>query len=289
MNTTRTYFFFARVSHGEGGSFGREWYLLRRKDQMLKQSPTFSTIRTPSSYPASQKRYLQGNQGDSLAPYREIALSPTRHGDRMEENPPLPVYDTSGPYTDADVPIDLSHGLPDLRTDWIKQRNDTEILSGPTSEYARQRERDLLTYHSCFPSPPLSRRSRSGRNVSQMHYARKGIITPEMEFVALRESMHSDELLEDPAYRSLLSQHRGQPFGAHLPPRITPEFVREEVAAGRAIIPANINHLELEPMMIGRNFRVKINANIGNSAVTSSPAEEVDKMIWAAYWGADTI
>jgi phosphomethylpyrimidine synthase len=255
----------------------------------LKQSPTFSTIRTPSSYPASHKRYLQGNCGDLRVPYREIALSPTSHRDRIEENPPLPVYDTSGPYTDGDVRIDLSRGLPGLRTDWIEQRDNTEILAAPSSEYARERERDLLTYNLRFPSPPISRRARKGQNLSQMHYARKGIITPEMEFVALRESMHLHELSEDPAYRALLSQHRGQSFGAHLPLRITPEFVREEVAAGRAIIPANINHLELEPMIIGRNFRVKINANIGNSAVTSSPAEEVDKMIWAAYWGADTI
>lgn len=255
----------------------------------MKQSPTFSTIRTPSSYPASHKRYLQGNCGDLRVPYREIALSPTSHRDRIEENPPLPVYDTSGPYTDGDVRIDLSRGLPGLRTDWIEQRDNTEILAAPSSEYARERERDLLTYNLRFPSPPISRRARKGQNLSQMHYARKGIITPEMEFVALRESMHLHELSEHPAYRALLPQHRGQSFGAHLPLRITPEFVREEVAAGRAIIPANINHLELEPMIIGRNFRVKINANIGNSAVTSSPAEEVDKMIWAAYWGADTI
>src|ERR1700740_3216452 len=135
---------------------------------MLKQSPTFSTIHTPSSYPASRKRYLQGNRKDFRVPYREIALSPTRRSDRIEENPPLPVYDTSGPYTDADVQIDLSRGLPELRTDWIKQRNDTQTLSCPTSEYARQRERDLLTYHSRFPSPPISRRSRTGRNVTQM-------------------------------------------------------------------------------------------------------------------------
>ena len=195
---------------------------------MLKQSPTFSTIRTPSSYAASHKRYLQNNRGDLRVPYREIALSPTRHSDRIEENPPLRVYDTSGPYTDADVRIDLSRGLPDLRTDWIKQRNDTETLSGPTSEYARQRERDLLTYHLRSPTPCISRRARSGRNVSQMHYARKGIITPEMEFVALRESMHLDELLEDPAYRSLLSQHRGQPFGAKLPLGSRPNLSAEK-------------------------------------------------------------
>ena len=256
---------------------------------MVKESTAFSTIRTPSSYPASQKRYLSGACADVRVPYREIALSATRHGERVEENPPLPVYDTSGPYTDADQRIDLSRGLPDLRSDWIKERGDTAILAGPSSEYARQRERDLLTYHLQFPPPFIARRARSGQNVSQMHYARKGSVTPEMEFVALRESMLLERLFENPAYAALLRQHRGESFGAHLPQKVTPEFVRDEVAAGRAIIPSNVNHPELEPMIIGRNFKVKINANIGNSAVTSSPAEEVDKMIWATYWGADTI
>jgi phosphomethylpyrimidine synthase len=256
---------------------------------MLKESPTFSTIRTPSSYPASQKRYLSGASEDVRVPYREITLSATRHRERVEENPPLPVYDTSGPYTDTDQRIDLSRGLPDLCSDWIKERGDTDILPGPSSEYARQRERDLLTYHLQFPSPFIARRARSGQNVSQMHYARKGIVTPEMEFVALRESLLLERLIENPAYASLLRQHRGESFGARLPQQVTPEFVREEVAAGRAIIPSNVNHPELEPMIIGRNFKVKINANIGNSAVTSSAAEEVDKMVWATYWGADTI
>jgi phosphomethylpyrimidine synthase len=256
---------------------------------MLKESPTFSSIRTPSSYPASHKHYLQGNRRDLRVPYREIALSPTRHSNRIEENPPLPVYDTSGPYTDTDVRINLSSGLPDFRTDWINQREDTEPLAKPSSEYARRRETDLLTYHLRFPAPLISRRARSGQNISQMYYARNGIVTPEMEFVALRESMLLDRLLDDPRYAALLRQHRGEPFGAGLPQQVTPEFVRAEVASGRAIIPANVNHPELEPMIIGRNFKVKINANIGNSAVTSSPAEEVDKMIWATYWGADTI
>lgn len=256
---------------------------------MLKQSATLSTIRTPSCYPASTKRYVSGSRADMRVPYREIALSPTQHRDRLEKNAPVPVYDTSGPYTDPDVPIDLSRGLPDVRTEWIKQRDDTEILSGPSSEYARQRERDLLAYHLRFPSPFISRRARCGRNVSQMHYARKGIITAEMEFVAVRESMLLERLFDDPTYASVLQQHRGRSFGACLPEQVTPEFVRAEVAAGRAIIPANVNHPELEPMIIGRNFKVKINGNIGNSAVTSSPAEEVDKMVWATYWGADTI
>src|SRR3984893_11227994 len=256
---------------------------------MLKNAPTFSTIRTPSSYPASEKRYLDGSRAGLRVPYREISLSATNHSHGTEENPPLPVYDTSGAYTDPNVMIDLAHGLPGVRTDWIKQRNDTEILSIPSSEYARRRERDLLTYHLHFPSLFMYRRANKGRNVTQMHCARKGIVTPEMEFVALRESMLLERLLQDPDYTSILRQHPGQSLGAHLPEQITPEFVCREVAAGRAIIPANVNHLELEPMIIGRNFKVKINGNIGNSAVTSSPAEEVDKMIWATYWGADTI
>jgi len=222
-------------------------------------------------------------------PYREVSLSPTRHGDRVEENPPLPVYDTSGPYTDFEANVDLARGLPDLRTAWIEERKDTQSLTGPGSVYGRQRRQDLLTLNLRFPSRAKLRRARSGQNVSQMHYARKGIVTPEMEFVALRESMQLDRLLQDPAYASLMRQHRGQPLGARLPEHITPEFVRSEVAAGRAIIPANINHTELEPMIIGRNFKVKINGNIGNSAVTSSLAEEVDKMVWAIHWGADTV
>jgi phosphomethylpyrimidine synthase len=201
----------------------------------------------------------------------------------------LPVYDTSGPYTDPEIGIGLTRGLPALRSDWIKEREDTETLTGRSSEYARGREKDLLTLHLRFPSPPISRRARSGENLSQMHYARKGIVTPEMEFVALRESMLLEQLLENSFNASRLRQHPGQPLGAQFPKQVTPEFVRAEVAAGRAIIPANVNHPELEPMIIGRNFKVKINANIGNSAVTSSPAEEVDKMIWATYWGADTI
>jgi phosphomethylpyrimidine synthase len=271
-----------------GASVGNE---LRRRGEieMSDNVSQFSEIRTPSSYPASKKRYLDGSRAGLRVPYREISLSPTNHSHGVEENPPLPVYDTSGAYTDAEVTIDLAHGLPGLRTDWIKQRNNTEILSIPSSEHARLRERDLLTYHLRFPSLFMYRRANKGTNVTQMHYARKGIVTPEMEFVALRESMSLERLLQDPRYASILRQHPGQSLGAQLPERITPEFVRQEVAAGRAIIPANVNHPELEPMIIGRNFKVKINANIGNSAVTSSPAEEVDKMIWATYWGADTI
>src|SRR5258708_13681849 len=264
-------------------------FLKRTEDQMLKESTNFSTIRTPSSYPASQKRYISGASADVRVPYREIALSATRHSERVEENPPLSVYDTSGPYTDTEQRIDLSRGLPDLCSNWTKERGDTEILAGPSSEYARQRERDLLTYHLQFPSPFIARRASGGQNVSQMHYARKGIVTPEMEFVALRESMLLERLFEDSAYASLLKQHRGCSFGARLPEQVTPEFVRAEVAAGRAIIPANINHPELEPMIIGRTFKVKINANIGNSAVRSSIDDDVEKLRWATLWIAHTV
>jgi len=256
---------------------------------MSKTEMTFAEIRTPSSYPASAKRYFSGSRADVKVPYRELSLSETRHSERVEQNAPLPLYDTSGPYTDPEAGIDLARGLPAQRRAWIEDRRDTKRLDGLSSEYGRQRQNDLLTSHLRFPSTSKPVRALRGKNVTQMHYARKGIITPEMEFIALRESMRLDQLVQDDAYRPLLSQHRGQSFGAQLPSQITPEFVRAEVAAGRAIIPANINHPELEPMIIGRKFKVKINANIGNSAVTSSPAEEVDKMIWATYWGADTI
>ena len=225
---------------------------------MLKTDSTFATIHTPSPFPASHKRYISGSRSDLRVPYREISLSPTRHGDRVEENPPLPVYDSSGPYTDPEADVDLARGLSGLRSAWIEEREDTERLTGLSSEYGRQRRQDLLTVNLRFPSRPMVRRARGSHNVSQMHYARKGIITPEMEFVALRESMQLDRLLQDPAYALLLRQHRGQPLGARFPEQITPEFVRAEVAAGRAIIPANINHPELEPMIIGRNFKVKI-------------------------------
>jgi phosphomethylpyrimidine synthase len=256
---------------------------------MSKTEMTFAEIRTLSSSPASAKRYFSGSRADVKVPYRELSLSETRHSDRVEQNAPLPLYDTSGPYTDPEAEIDLARGLPAQRRAWIEDRQDTKRLDGLSSEYGRQRHNDLLTSHLRFPSTSKPLRALRGKNVTQMHYARKGIITPEMEFIALRESMRLDQLVRDGAYRPLLSQHRGQSFGAQLPSQITPEFVRAEVAAGRAIIPANINHPELEPIIIGRNFKVKINANIGNSAVTSSPAEEVDKMIWATYWGADTI
>jgi phosphomethylpyrimidine synthase len=256
---------------------------------MIETATSFTNIPTPSEYPASTKQYIRGNRPDLQVPYREIKLSPTAHQDRVEENPPLPVYDTSGPYTDPNVTIDLIRGLAPVRSTWIEDRGDTEQLDGLSSVYGRQRQNDLLTFDLRFPSTPHPRRALSGRNVSQLHYARKGVITPEVEYVALRESLKLEQMLKDPAYAALLRQHTGHSFGARLPQQMTPEFVCAEVAAGRAIIPANVNHPELEPMVIGRNFRVKINGNIGNSAVTSSPGEEVDKMVWAIYWGADTI
>jgi phosphomethylpyrimidine synthase len=255
----------------------------------MKTSTSFAAIEARSTYHGSCKKYFAGSRPDLTVPYREVSLSTTRHSDRVEQNLPVPVYDTSGPYTDPKARTDVTLGLRPLRAAWIEGRQDTKELIGPSSEYARLREDDLLALFQRFPSIPRPRRALNGANITQMHYARKGVITAEMEFVALRESMRLDTLMRDPAYCSLLAQHPGQPFGALIPDQITPEFVRAEVAAGRAIIPANINHPELEPMIIGRNFKVKINGNIGNSAVASSPSEEVEKMIWAAYWGADTV
>jgi phosphomethylpyrimidine synthase len=244
-------------------------------------------VRRP--FPASRKIHVEG-PGDLRVPMREISLSATRTGDGLEPNPPVTVYDTSGPYTDPDARIDLAAGLPALRERWIDARGDTEQLRGPSSIYGRIRAADDKTAGLRFGHIRAPRKARSGANVSQMHYARKGIITPEMQFIAIRENARLAELREIYAKAGYLKRmHRGQRFGAVLPDEITPEFVRDEVARGRAIIPANINHPELEPMIIGRNFRVKVNANIGNSAVTSSIAEEVEKMVWSVRWGGDTV
>ncbi|MCG6942126.1 MAG: phosphomethylpyrimidine synthase ThiC [Thiohalocapsa sp.] len=248
-------------------------------------------------FPASAKRYATGSRPDIRVPMREIAQTPTPKGSvtaatdttGAEQNPPIWVYDTSGPYTDPDVTIDLLRGLPDVRSGWIVERGDTEPLAGPTSEFGRRRQQDPQLAHLRFEHLRSPRRAKPGRNVTQMHYARRGEITPEMEYVAIRENMRLDELKRDPRYEKLLRQQRGHAFGAALPDSITPAFVRDEVARGRAIIPANINHPELEPMIIGRNFRVKINTNIGNSATTSSIEEEVEKMVWSARWGGDTL
>jgi phosphomethylpyrimidine synthase len=238
------------------------------KDILARSAQLATEVTAP--FPASRKIYVQGSRPDIRVPMREIRQTPTPAGFGAEDNPPLTVYDTSGPYTDPDAQIDLLKGLPPMRAPWIRER---ALTPDPSKGEGRGG----------------GERPRSSRNATQMHYARRGIITPEMEFVAIRENCRLQELREVYAKAGYLRRHAGQAFGAQLPEEVTPEFVREEVARGRAIIPANIRHPELEPVIIGRNFRVKINANIGNSAVTSSIAEEVEKLVWACRWGADTV
>ncbi|HUX81208.1 MAG TPA: phosphomethylpyrimidine synthase ThiC [Halothiobacillus sp.] len=240
-------------------------------------------------FAGSQKIYQTGSRPDIRVPMREVTLSPTRTDRGVEINPPIPVYDTSGPYTDPTATIDLLAGLSPLRAGWIEERDDTEQLDGPSSEFGLARMSDPKTAGLRFAHVHAPRKAKAGRNVTQMHYARQGIITPEMEFIAIRENNRLQEMRADPRYKALLRQHKGESFGASIPDEITPEFVRDEVARGRAIIPVNINHPEIEPMIIGRNFRTKINGNLGNSATTSGIAEEVEKMVWGIRWGADTI
>ncbi len=240
-------------------------------------------------FPNSRKVYIQGSRADIRVGIREISQASTAASISTEENPVIPVYDTSGPFTDPEVEINLLKGIPSIRNGWIDDRNDTELLDGPSSEYGIERQNSPALAHLRFEHIRNPRVAQAGKNVSQMHYARQGIITPEMEYVAIRENCRLQELREDPRYNKLLRQHAGESFGASIPDVITPEFVRDEIARGRAIIPANINHPELEPVIIGRNFRVKINTNIGNSAVTSSIEEEVEKMAWSARWGGDTL
>jgi phosphomethylpyrimidine synthase len=234
--------------------------------------------------PNSRKIYIEGSRPDIRVPMREISQSDTPAGMGAEKNPPIYVYDCSGPYTDPAVKIDIRSGLPAMREGWIAERNDTEQLAAPSSEYGKQRLADPELADMRFNLKRAPRRAKAGANVTQMHYARQGIITPEMEFIAIRENQKIEGLSE-----LLKSQHHGERFGAAIPKIITPEFVRDEVARGRAIIPANINHPEVEPMIIGRNFLVKINANIGNSALGSSIQEEVEKMTWAIRWGGDNV
>ena len=241
--------------------------------------------RAVQPFPNSRKIYIQGSRDDILVPMREITCSDTPSSSGLEKNPPVTVYDTSGPYTDPAVSIDVRTGLAGLRDNWINERGDTRQLEGLSSSYGRRRLDDENLAELRFGPGKIPRRAGSGCNVTQLHYARRGIVTPEMEFIAIRENQRLAEYRDS----GLLKRHAGQPLGACLPAEVTPEFVRSEVAAGRAIIPANINHPESEPMIIGRNFLVKINANIGNSAVTSSIGEEVDKMTWAIRWGADTV
>jgi len=238
--------------------------------------------------PNSKKIYVPGSRPDIRVPMREISQADTlAHGSgnaAAEKNPPIYVYDCSGPYTDPTAKIDIRSGLAPLRARWIEERGDTEALSGPTSSYGRERLGDPRLTEMRFNLKRAPRRAKAGANVTQMHYARRGMVTPEMEYIAIRENQRLE------TYPELLSrQHPGQSFGAATPRLITPEFVRDEVARGRAIIPSNINHPESEPMIIGRNFLVKINANIGNSALSSGIAEEVEKMTWSIRWGGDTV
>jgi phosphomethylpyrimidine synthase len=235
--------------------------------------------------PGSRKIHVQGSRPDLRVPLREVQLSDTPKVFGAEKNAPFAVYDTSGPYTDPAARIDLVAGLPALRGAWIAERGDTELLAGLTSDYGRARLRDAKLDAVRFPGERRPRRAKAGANVTQMNYARRGIVTPEMEYIAIRENARIEETVAGSKGR----KHLGEAFGASIPSRLTPEFVRDEVARGRAIIPNNINHPESEPMVIGRNFRVKVNANIGNSAVTSSIAEEVEKMVWAIRWGGDTV
>jgi len=248
--------------------------------------------------PNSRKIYVEGSRPDIQVAMREISQSDTEAPYDVEKNPPIYVYDCSGPYTDPHVRIDISSGLQTPRTPWIIDRGDSEELSGPSSVYGIDRMNDPKLAEMRFNLTRKPRRALPGKNVSQMHYARQGIITAEMEYVAIRENMRRKEYLAElkasgPSGNKLADmmgrQHAGQSFGASMPAEITPEFVRSEIARGRAIIPVNINHPEIEPMIIGRNFLVKINANIGNSATTSSICEEVDKLTWAIRWGADNV
>ncbi|BCE01244.1 phosphomethylpyrimidine synthase ThiC [Marinicellulosiphila megalodicopiae] len=229
----------------------------------------------------SKKIYIE--QDNIRVPMREITLSDTKLSNgTVEKNPPVRLYDCSGPYTDQNIEIDVKKGLPRTRDQWVNDREDTEILDSHTSSFGAVRDQSLLFEDIRFQSKAKIRKAKPGKNVTQMYYARQGIITDEMKYIALRENLVA-------AQSDDVGQHPGQNYGANTQKEITAEFVRSEVAAGRAVIPANINHPELEPMIIGRNFLVKVNANIGNSAVTSSIEEEVEKLVWSTRWGADTV
>ncbi|HFJ1621349.1 TPA: phosphomethylpyrimidine synthase ThiC [Salmonella enterica] len=262
---------------------------LTRREQRAKAQHFIDTLEG-TAFPNSKCIYVTGSQHDIRVPMREIQLSPTlisgtKDHPQYEENEAIPAYDTSGPYGDPDVAINVQQGLAKLRQPWIEARADVETLSDRSSAYTRERLTDEGLDALRFTGLLTPKRAKAGHRVTQLHYARQGIITPEMEFIAIRENMGRERIRSE----VLRHQHPGMNFGARLPENITPEFVRDEVAAGRAIIPANINHPESEPMIIGRNFLVKVNANIGNSAVTSSIEEEVEKLVWATRWGADTV
>ena len=254
------------------------------RDHILSQTATVDAAAI-EPLPNSRKIYVQGSRPDIRVPMREISQADTHTQNGMERNPPIWVYDTSGPYTDPAAAIDVRAGLAALREVWIEERGDTEHLTTVSSEYGRARLADPALAQVRFAHMRKPQRARPGQCVTQMHYARRGIITPEMEFIAIRENLKLQQYKDE----MLRRRHPGESFGAQIPQAVTAEFVREELARGRAIIPANINHPESEPMIIGRNFLVKVNANIGNSAVTSSIEEEVEKMTWAIRWGADTV
>lgn len=262
---------------------------LTRREQRAKAQHFIDTLEG-TAFPNSKRIYVTGSQHDIRVPMREIQLSPTLIGgskdnQQFEENEAVPVYDTSGPYGDPEVAINVQQGLAKLRQPWIDARNDSEELDDRSSAYTRERLADDGLDDLRFTGLLTPKRAKAGKRITQLHYARQGIVTPEMEFIAIRENMGRERICSE----VLRHQHPGMSFGARLPENITPEFVRDEVAAGRAIIPANINHPESEPMIIGRNFLVKVNANIGNSAVTSSIEDEVEKLVWSTRWGADTV
>ncbi|AWJ06958.1 TPA: phosphomethylpyrimidine synthase ThiC [Escherichia coli] len=262
---------------------------LTRREQRAHAQHFIDTLEG-TAFPNSKRIYITGTHPGVRVPMREIQLSPTLIGGskeqpQYEENEAIPVYDTSGPYGDPQIAINVQQGLAKLRQPWIDARGDTEELTVRSSDYTKARLADDGLDELRFSGVLTPKRAKAGRRVTQLHYARQGIITPEMEFIAIRENMGRERIRSE----VLRHQHPGMSFGARLPENITAEFVRDEVAAGRAIIPANINHPESEPMIIGRNFLVKVNANIGNSAVTSSIEEEVEKLVWSTRWGADTV
>ena len=263
---------------------------MSNRREQRQQAQQFINELAGEAYPNSTRHYECGSRDDIRVAMRLIhqhdsLVGGTEDNPILEPNPPIPVYDTSGPYGDPQENIDVHKGLAPLRQTWIEERSDTLELEGVSSSFAKERENDIFTEDFRFIRSRKPLKAKAGKNVTQLHYARQGIITPEMEYIAIRENMGRQAIKD----AELTQQHKGEHFGANLPDTITPEFVRQEVAAGRAIIPCNINHPELEPMIIGRNFLVKINANIGNSAVTSSIEEEVEKLVWSTRWGADTI
>ena len=262
---------------------------MSNRREQRQQAQQFINELAGEAYPNSTRHYECGSRDDIRVAMRLIhqhdsLVGGTEDNPILEPNPPIPVYDTSGPYGDPQENIDVHKGLAPLRQTWIEERSDTLKLEGVSSSFAKERENDIFTEDFRFIRSRKPLKAKAGKNVTQLHYARQGIITPEMEYIAIRENMGRQAIKD----AELTQQHKGEHFGANLPDTITPEFVRP-VAAGRAIIPCNINHPELEPMIIGRNFLVKINANIGNSAVTSSIEEEVEKLVWSTRWGADTI